>query len=65
MAVKVGDEWYVDGRKGPFQIEARNGWELEAQIKPGYIIMREADYLKGRYLRTVLKILLVNDWKAI
>ena len=50
MAVKVGDEWYVDGRKGPFQIEARNGWELEAQIKPGYIIMREADYLKDRYL---------------
>ena len=50
MAVRHGDEWYNDGRKGFFQIEARNGWEFEAQIKPGYIIMREADYLKDRYI---------------
>jgi len=50
MAVKHEDKWYVDGRKEPFDIEARNGWYGHARIRPGYIIMREADYLKDRYL---------------
>ena len=49
MAVKDGNEWYVDGRKKAFPIEARNGWYGEAHIRPGYIIMREADYLQERY----------------
>ena len=49
MAVRDGNEWYVDGRKKPFPIEARNGWYGEAHIKPGYIIMREADFLQNRY----------------
>ena len=49
MAISDGNEWYADGRKDPFQIEARNGWHEEAQIRPGYIIMRQADYLQQRY----------------
>ena len=53
MAVKHDDgrkePWYVDGRKEPFDIEARNGWYGHARIRPGYIIMREADYLNDRY----------------
>ena len=50
MAVKHDDRWYIDGREEPFDIEARNGWYGHARIRPGYIIMREADYLKDRYL---------------
>ena len=49
MAISDGNEWYADGRNDPFQIEARNSWYGEAQIRPGYIIMREADYLQERY----------------
>ena len=49
MAVRDGDNWYVDGRKEPYQVDARNGWYGQARIRPGYIIMREADYLQGRY----------------
>ena len=49
MAVKHDNKWYVDGRKEPFDIEARNGWYGHARIRPGYIIMRESDYLEDRY----------------
>ena len=49
MAVRDGDKWYHDGRQEPFSIEARNGWYDMARIRPGYIIMREADYLQDRY----------------
>ena len=49
MAVRDGDKWYHDGRQEPFSIEARNGWYDMARIRPGYIIMREADYLSDRY----------------
>ena len=50
MAIRDGNEWYADGRKDPFQIKARNGWYEKAQIRPGYIIMRRADYLQQRYM---------------
>ena len=49
MAIKDGDKWYNDARHEPFSIEARNGWYDMARIRPGYIIMREADYLQNRY----------------
>ena len=49
MAVKKGDTWYHDGSKEPFPIEARNGWYGNARIRPGYILLRDADYLQDRY----------------
>jgi len=55
MAVRDGDKWYHDGRQEPFSIEARNGWYDMARIRPGYIIMREADYLQNRYRNSDVK----------
>ena len=37
MAVRHADKWYIHGEKEPFEIEARNGWYLNARIRPGYI----------------------------
>ena len=49
MAIKDGDKWYNDARHEPLSIEARNGWFDTARIRPGYIIVKETDYLNKRY----------------
>jgi len=53
LAVHDGHRWYHDGRKDKWQREARNHWDgrsiVTASIRPGYIIMRDADELQNDF----------------
>lgn len=62
MAIKDGNDWYVDGRRRK-SIRARNG-EMR-NIRPGYIIMKASEDLDFGGRKTRLHETLLEDFLAV